>query len=108
MLDLHTLETIAVIAIVTALLRIFPFIVFSKSTKTPKIVEKLGKLLPFAVMGMLVVYCLKDVNLTSVSSFLPALISCIVVAITYIWKRNTILSIVLGVVCNMVLVQIIF
>ncbi|MBQ7288921.1 MAG: AzlD domain-containing protein [Clostridia bacterium] len=108
MTDLHTWGVIAVTALVTAALRFLPFIVFNENRKTPKWIEKLGRLLPFAVMGMLVVYCLKDVHFASVSGFLPALIACLVVGIFYVWKRNTLISIVSGTVCYMILVQTVF
>ena len=99
---------IAVIVLVTALTRFLPFILLSSSKKTPKIIDKLGKLLPFAIMGMLVVYCLKDISFTSVSGFLPAIIGCIIVAALYVWKRNTLLSIIVGTVSYMLLVQFVF
>ena len=99
---------IAIIVLVTALTRFLPFILLSNSKKTPKIINKLGKMLPFAIMGMLVVYCLKDISFTSVSGFLPAVIGCIIVATLYIWKRNTLLSIIVGTVSYMLLVQLIF
>lgn len=100
--------SVAVIALVTAALRFLPFIIFKNEKKTPAIITKLGKILPFAVMGMLVVYCLKDVSFTSLSGFVPALISCLLVAVLYIWKRNTLISIVSGTVCYMLLVQLVF
>lgn len=100
--------SVAVIALITAALRFLPFIIFKNDKKTPAIITKLGKILPFAVMGMLVVYCLKDVSFTSLSSFVPALISCLLVAGLYIWKRNTLISIVSGTVCYMLLVQLVF
>lgn len=106
--DLHTWSIVAVIALVTASLRFLPFAIFNGSRKTPKIIEKLGRMLPFAIMGMLVVYCLKDISFTSVSGFLPMLIACIVVGGLYIWKRNTLISIICGTVCYMFLVQIVF
>lgn len=98
---------LAVMALVTAALRFLPFVLFSHG-KTPRIIAKLGKTLPFAVMGMLVVYCLKDTSFQSPSGFLPPLISCGVVALLYIWKRNTLLSILAGTLCNMLLLQIVF
>lgn len=106
--DLHTWSIVAVIALVTASLRFLPFAIFNGSRKTPKIIEKLGRMLPFAIMGMLVVYCLKGISFTSVSGFLPMLIACIVVGGLYIWKRNTLISIICGTVCYMFLVQIVF
>ena len=100
--------TVAIIALVTAALRFLPFLVFSDKRKTPRIINKLGESLPYAIMGMLVVYCLKDVRLTSVAGFAPALISAIVVGISYVKMKNTLLSILLGTVCHMVLVQMVF
>ncbi len=104
----HIWYSIAVIAFITALLRFLPFIVFNGKRKTPKMIEKLGGTLPYAIMGMLVVYCLKDLNFTALSNCLPQIISCAVVCALYIWKRNTLLSIICGTVCYMLLVQYIF
>ncbi len=106
--DLHTWAIVAVIALVTAMLRFLPFAVFRDNRKTPQMIEKLSKVLPFAIMGMLVVYCLKEISFASVEGFLPALIACAVVAVLYIWRRNTLLSIICGTVCYMALVQIVF
>ncbi len=100
--------TVAVIALVTAALRFLPFVIWGNNRKTPHIIEKLGKTLPFAVMGMLVIYCLKDISFVSIGNFLPALISCLVVGISYVLKRNTLISILLGTVCNIILVQFVF
>ena len=108
MTDLHTWFTVAVIALVTALIRFLPFAVWSGNRKTPKIIERLGKVLPNAVMGMLVIYCLKSVSFASISGFLPELIACLVVGVSYVWKRNTLISIVCGTVCYMLLVQMVF
>lgn len=98
---------VVIISLITALLRFAPFLIFRKG-KTPRVIEYLGKVLPFAVMGMLVVYCLKDVSFASVGGFVPALIAGAVVAGSYIWKRNTLLSILIGTVIYMVLVQAVF
>ena len=108
MTDLHAWIVVALIALVTAVIRFLPFAVWGGKRKTPKLIEKLGKSLPFAIMGMLVVYCLKDVQFLSLSGFLPALIACLVVGGLYVWKRNTLISIIAGTVSYMVLVQIIF
>ena len=64
--------------------------------------------LPYAVMGMLVVYCLKGVSVSAVSGWLPSLAACGVTGLLYVWKRNTLLSIVAGTLCYMLLVQQIF
>lgn len=106
--DLHTWGIVAVIALVTAALRFLPFLIFNDKRKTPKLIEKLGKTLPYAIMGMLVIYCLKGISFASVSGWLPMLISCAVVGVLYIWKRNTLISIISGTVCYMLLVQLVF
>lgn len=108
MTDTHFWLSVAIMAIGTALLRFLPFIIFNGKKKTPKIIEKLSKTLPFAVMGMLVIYCLKDVTFTDISGFVPQLIACLVVGLLYIWKRNTLLSIIAGTLCYMLLVQLVF
>ena len=108
MTDLHTWSLIAVIALVTAAIRFLPFILFNGNRKTPPIINKLGKMLPYAIMGMLVVYCLKGISFASVSGYMPSVIACLVVAVLHIWKKNTLISIVCGTVCYMVLVQMVF
>lgn len=108
MSDLYTFSAVGIIALVTALTRFLPFIVFGEKLKTPKSVETLGKLLPYSIMGMLVVYCLKDISLLSISDFLPQTISLLVVILLYILKRNTLLSIIAGTLCNMILLQFVF
>lgn len=106
--DLYTWGAVAVIAIVTVALRFLPFILFRGNKKTPVLVDKLGKALPYAIMGMLVVYCLKGVHLGALSGWLPSLLSCLVVAALYVWKRNTLMSIICGTACYMFLVQAVF
>lgn len=93
-------------SIVTILLRFLPFLVFRKHT--PRYVWYLGKVLPPAIIGMLVIYCLKDVTL-AVSPFgLPELTSCAVVVGIQVWKRDALISILAGTVLYMVLVQVVF
>jgi len=99
---------ITVVALVTAGLRFLPFLIFGENKATPPLVAYLGQVLPFAIMGMLVVYCLKDVSITSGSFGIPELIGCATVALLHIWKRNTLLSIGAGTVCYMLLVQLVF
>lgn len=100
--------SVALIALVTALIRFLPFAVFSRSGKTPKIIEKLSSLLPAAIMGMLVVYCLRSTSFSSLDGFLPALIASAVVVLLHIWRRNTLISIISGTVTYMLLVQLVF
>ena len=99
---------IAVIALVTMGLRFLPFLIFGENRQTPPLIAYLGQVLPFAIMGMLVVYCLKDVQLASAPYGIPELIGCAVVALLHLWKRNTLLSIGAGTLCYMLLVQFVF
>ena len=100
--------TVAVIALVTALLRFLPFWIFRDSRSTPPIIRNLGQTLPHAIMGMLVIYCLKAVNLTVAPFGIPDLIGCCAVVLLHLWKRNTLLSIGGGTVLYMLLVQLVF
>lgn len=106
--DLYAVSLIAVAAAVTALLRFLPFLILGGKRKTPPVVAHLGKVLPFAIMGMLVVYCLKGVRLSVFPFGIPEAIGCTAVALLHIWKRNTLLSIGAGTVCYMLLVQFVF
>ena len=108
MTELHAVLTIAVVAMVTAALRFLPFLIFGENRTTPPLITYLGKVLPFAIMGMLVIYCLKDVSFLSGSFGIPEIIGCAVVTLLHIWKRNTLLSIGAGTVCYMLLVQLVF
>ena len=105
---MHDILLIAVAVLVTMATRFLPFLIFGENRKTPAIIEYLGKVLPFAIMGMLVVYCLKDVTITAAPFGIPEAIGCTVVAGLHIWKRNTLLSIGAGTVCYMLLVQLVF
>lgn len=106
--DVHEWGIVAVVALVTALLRFLPFLIFNERRKAPRLVEKLGRVLPCAIMGMLVVYCLRDISFASPAGFVPALVAGAVVAALYLWRRNTLLSILAGTVCYMALVQLVF
>ena len=108
MVNAHTFYAIAVMAIITALLRFLPFLIFKGKASTPPLVEKLGRLLPSAVIAMLVVYCMKDVHFSAISGYLPAIIATLLTGALHVWKRNTLLGIVGGTVCYMVMVQMIF
>ena len=108
MTDIHAALMIAVIALVTAGLRFLPFLIFGETRKTPPLISHLGQVLPYAIMGMLVVYCLKGITFTSAPFGIPEIIGCASVILLHIWKRNTLLSIGAGTVCYMLLVQFIF
>ena len=106
--DLHAWATVAAVALVTALTRFLPFLLFRGDRKTPKWIERLSHSLPYAIMGMLVVYCLKGTTFTSLDGFLPALLACAVVTLLHLWRRNTLLSIIGGTLTYMLLVQFVF
>ena len=106
--DLHSAKLVAVIALVTIALRFLPFLIFSGKRQTPAFISYLGKVLPFAIMGMLVVYCLKDISFTGAPFGIPEILGCAAVAGLHVWKRNTLLSIGVGTVCYMLLVQFVF
>lgn len=101
----YSFLVVSVIALVTALLRFLPFFVFNGKRSIPKFVKYLGAVLPYSIMAMLVVYCLKDISFINYSGWLPAMISVIAVIILHVWKRNTLLSIVGGTVCYMLLIR---
>jgi len=107
MVNAHTFLLIAVIAAITYLLRAAPFLVFS-GRRTPAFVTYLGSVLPYAIMGMLVVYCLKDTTLFSWPYGIPELLSCVVVVLLHLWRKNTLLSISIGTACYMALIQLVF
>ena len=102
----HSLALVAVMAAVNALSRYLPFWVFSRGV--PKAVVYLGKVLPSAIMGMLVVYCLKDVSFTSGVHGAPELIAIAVTVALHLWRRQMLLSIAGGTATYMLLVQLVF
>ncbi len=106
--DLYLWLSIAVMALVTAALRFFPFVIWGGKRGISGKIVRFGKVLPYAIMGMLVIYCLKEINFTELGGFLPELIAGAVVVVLHIWKRNTLLSIVCGTVSYMLLVQVVF
>ena len=107
MSNTYVLILIAVMALVTMAIRFAPFILFN-GKETPEFINYLGKYLPYSIIAMLVVYCLKGVSFVKGSHGLPELISVAVVAGLHIWKRNTLLSIVAGTLCYMFLMQVVF
>ena len=88
--------------------RFLPFVVFSSRRPTPKYVQYLGKVLPGAIFGMLVVYCLKDVSIINYSHGIPEAIAIVVTVLLHLWKRQMLLSIAGGTVVYMLLVQLVF
>ena len=91
-MNLHSVFIVAVVAIVTIALRFLPFFIFGGKRKTPEIILYLGKVLPYAIMGMLVVYCLRSVTTVGISAGVAQLAACVVVVLLHLWKRNTCLG----------------
>ena len=88
------LITIGMVVLGTMLTRFLPFLLFPAGKPTPKYIQYLGKVLPSAAFGMLVIYCLKDVPVLSSNSHgLPELISIVLVVLLHLWKRQMLLSI---------------
>lgn len=100
--------TIIMVVLGTMVTRFLPFLVFPSGKPTPKYIQYLGKVLPAAVFGLLVVYCLKDVSLFTGSHGVPELISILIVVFLHFWKRQMLLSIAGGTICYMLLVQFVF
>ena len=103
-------ELMIVLAMVagTLITRFLPFILFPAGKEKPRYLEYLGKTLPYAAMGMLVVYCLKGVDLLGPTHGLPEILAVAAVAALHCWKRNSLLSIGIGTIFYMFLVQVIF
>lgn len=117
---IQAVAAIAVMAVVTFLTRALPFLLFDRGDHPPKLVLYLGRVLPPAIIAMLIIYCLKGpllalrdgfphlLPLQTAGEWLPAFLSVLVVALLHLWKRNTLLSIFGGTVLYMVLVQAVF
>ncbi len=104
----QSLVLIAVIAVATHITRGIPFILFPENKETPRYILYLGKVLPYSAMGLLVVYCLRNVSFISSPYGIPEALAVLCVAALHLWKNNTLLSIGFGTAVYMVLVQLIF
>ena len=102
----HSAMLVAVMSVVTILLRAAPFLVFKK--KAPAYIIYLGRVLPAAIIGMLVIYCLKDINLLSAPFGAPELIAGLLVVGLHAWKKNILLSILAGTASYMLLIRLVF
>lgn len=100
--------TVAMVVLGTALTRFLPFLIFPAGKPTPKYIQYLGKVLPAAVFGLLVIYCLRNVSVFTGSRGIPEMIAILVVVVLHVWKRQMLLSIAGGTVCYMLLVQLVF
>lgn len=96
---------VLILAVSTAFTRVAPFLLFDRQKKTPAIIDYLGKVLPAAMMGLLVVYCFKDVDVKAAASLVPTAAASVSVVLLHLWKRNTILSIALGTAVYMILIR---
>lgn len=106
--NVHAIILILTMTVVTMSTRFLPFVLLGGKRQTPPFIAYLGKVLPYAIMGMLVVYCLKGVSVTELSSAAPAALGVGVTAGLHLWKHNTLLSILGGTVAYMFLVQMVF
>ncbi len=100
--------TIGMVILGTAITRFLPFLIFPAGKETPKYIRYLGNVLPPAVFGMLVIYCLKDVSIFTGSRGIPELLAIALVIGLHLWKRQMLLSIAGGTIFYMALVQFIF
>ena len=100
--------TISMVVLGTVLTRFLPFLLFPAGKPTPKYIQYLGKVLPSAVFGLLIIYCLKNVSILSGSHGIPEMLAIALVIVLHLWKRQMLLSIAGGTACYMVLVQFIF
>ena len=103
----HALGIVAAIALVSAALRFFPSLVF-RGRETPQSIIYLGDVLPYAIMGMLLVYCLKATPILTAPHGLPELIAVLVTVLLQLWRRNSLLSMVVGTIVYMLLLQLVF
>lgn len=100
--------TVGMVVLGTMVTRFLPFVLFPGDKPAPKYIQYLGKVLPAAVFGLLVIYSLKDVSILGGSHGIPELIAIAVVVVLHLWKRQMLLSIAAGTVCYMMLVQFVF
>lgn len=105
--DTEMFLAVALSAIITFLLRALPFMVFRKGNKMPEKLTRLGNKLPSAIMAVLIVYCLKNVTADFGTYGIAEGVAVFLVAVSYKWKKSTLLSIVLGTACNMILMHVI-
>ena len=104
----HAMLIILVMGLMTLATRIIPVMIFGRGKRIPDYIMYLGKVVPYTAMGLLIVYCLKDVSVFEAPHALPEIIALSIVIGTYLWRRNTIFSVVVGTAMYMVMVQGIF
>ena len=104
----HAIVVLIAMGAVTLATRILPVLIFGRGEKVPDYIMYLGRVVPYTAMGLLIVYCLRNISLSDAPHGLPEVIALGIVSGTYLWKRNTILSVVIGTVIYMLMVQLIF
>lgn len=104
----RTMVIILAVAATIFFTRLIPFLFFPNGRELPPVIAYLGKALPPAVIGMLVVYCLKGVSFAAVGNWAPELIAVVAVVVLHVWKRNNLISIGVGTVLYMFLIQTVF
>lgn len=106
--DMHAMIIILVMGVATLATRILPVLIFGQGKQVPDYILYLGKVVPYTAMGLLIVYCLKDVQVLEAPHAVPEILALAIVSGSYLWKRNTILSVVLGTAAYMAMVQLVF
>ena len=106
--EMHALIIILIMGGVTLATRILPVLIFARNEKVPDFILYLGRTVPYTAMGMLIIYCLKDVTLSASPHGIPEAIALAAVSFSYLWKHNSILSVLIGTVLYMILVQRVF
>lgn len=101
----HAMIIILIMGLATFATRIVPVLIFGRGEKVPDYIMYLGRTVPYTAMGLLIVYCLKDISFTSSTHAIPEIIAMAVVIVSYLWKRNSIASVVIGTVIYMILIQ---
>ena len=104
----HAMIVILVMGLATLATRIAPVLIFGRGEKVPEFILYLGRVVPYTAMGLLIVYCLRDIPVLEAPHALPEIIALAVVSVTYLWKHNAIMSVVIGTALYMFLVQSVF
>ena len=104
----HLIIMIVAAAVCTFATRLFPFALFGGKKEVPKFIKYLGDVLPVAILGILIVYCLKDFENGDINYIFPQIICVALTALIHLWKRNTLLSIAVGTITYMLLIHFVF
>ncbi len=104
----RTIIIILVAAASTFSTRLFPFVLFGRNKEVPKFILYLGEILPVAILGALIIYCLSDITSCDINIIAPKLICVFATALVHLWKRNTLLSISVGTIGYMLLIHFVF